>query len=219
MNNKISWALVSLLLLWGGISVFAALPQQPVPAEKKRIMNKFDPVDIFPEAKERARKTHGKREKIREQKDLSVANGESPNPGPASSGRRKSRHRKSSPAAPETSKPGVNIAAVVVPTPTIPSDGIITPPSPKGANQVLNVQPASPGGTTRPAPQFDNPSRNMTTTDSTFSSGAASAISPKSPSRRPLLSLPILLTLLSAVLLAFILVLTSLFRQVRKPIN
>src|SRR5689334_9910678 len=66
MKSKTSLLALSLLLIFGAATSASALPQQqpgPVSAEKKRAMNKFDPTDLFPEAKDRRTKERTKREK------------------------------------------------------------------------------------------------------------------------------------------------------------
>src|SRR5689334_19146512 len=65
MKLKNGLTTLSLLLIFGAATSAAAQPQQPGPvsAEKKRALSKFDPTDLFPEAKDRNKKERTRREK------------------------------------------------------------------------------------------------------------------------------------------------------------
>jgi len=53
--------MVILLLLLSAVTAFAAYPQAELPPEKKKALHRFDPVDIFPEARGREEDRAGKK--------------------------------------------------------------------------------------------------------------------------------------------------------------
>jgi len=217
MKSRISLTFLSLLLLSSAVKV---LPQQAVPAEKKRVMSKFDPTDIFPEAKER-----GGKDRTRREKNPATANPASDAP-PASPendrmSRRKSRRRSSA------VKPEVNLAANLEPIPppavsatpaSAPSNLTLQKAEPTPAATTFDSASSSgvPGGTT----VFNTPQSSQSLSAPGNSSGSSAAFSSEiSPSRNTGLSLPVILTLLSLVVLALIFALARLMKQFRRSVN
>lgn len=129
MKSKATISILLLSLLAG-----AAYAQQPVPAEKKRALHKFDPLDIFPEARE-------------ERRSQRAGGDAQPAPdAPANratderrSARRERRHRNTSLAARFTPTPALIAAANPAPTPALAP---LPAPSPKTETVVTLTQPS-----------------------------------------------------------------------------
>src|SRR5215210_2141307 len=128
MKSIRSLIALSLLVIFGLAQIVAALPwQQPglagsVPTEKKRAMNKFDPMDIFPEAKEHGRKERPKRDKNSASPSL-LASGKSSNNvevvDTASASRKSSRRHRSQPSRPRNPEATLSANAAPAPTPAV----------------------------------------------------------------------------------------------------
>ena len=200
-----------MLLIFGAATIDAALPQQQpgaVPAEKKRAMNKFDPTDLFPEAKEHGRKERTKRDKNSALPSLLASNEPSAIVESLTASRKSSRRRRSEAA--RSAKSETRLAANTTPAAT---------PAPMSTPSLVAVQKTEPtpsaviGGAaalTTPPPQ---------TLVASNAPVASSETSPSKPPQYPWLSLPVILTLLSLVALALLVSLAKLMRQFRGPIN
>ncbi len=218
-----------MLLLFGAATIVAAFPHQQagtVPAEKKRAMNKFDPTDLFPEAREHGRKERTKREKTSSppSRPTGILVG-STSAGPTestSTSRKNSRHRRSETKQPATAETRLAANAVPAPTPvliapaTSPSLAAIqTQPTPVATVEQSPSPSAVMGGSaamTTPPTQTLIASGNST-------AAAADTSARKQPSQDSWLSLPVILTLLSLVGLALIFALVKLTKQFRGSVN
>lgn len=218
MKIPIPLTTLCLLLFFGAVT---ALPQQSVPIEKKRAMNNFDPIDVFPEAKEHGRKDRKKREKNPTESTALASNG--PTTEPARPSRQRSRHRRSQSSNAENSEAG--LAAGLTPTPTPVISAIAVPASsPAVISQTVGATSAPlprdnlssntvMGGA---SPQTTPPPQSVAAVDNSSSSSPSLSIP---PSRQPGLSLPVILSLISAVLLVLVVALASLMKQVRGSVN
>lgn len=202
----------------------AAFPQQPVTGEKKRAMSKFDPTDIFPEAHERGGKDRNKRERTSPQatgNSILASTETTTTKESGSSSRRNSRRKRS--AAPEPETPATDLAVATTPTSSSTPSQLPT--------QLPAGTSAATTATAEPSPTITDAAASTTTATESGSTAAPVAsqpltamnLQPAPPitngSQLPKsgLSLPVILTLLSVVLLALILVLTKLAKQFRKP--
>jgi hypothetical protein len=222
MKSKIFLTTLSLLLIFGAASSVSALPQQqpgPVSAEKKRVMSKFDPTDLFPEAKDRNKKERARREKNSAQGSI-LASTASSGAETTVASRRNSRRHRSEPTGSANSEAKRSANA-----PSAPTDNAATPvPSPS----LVAIQKAEPTPDATPS-ESPSPSAVMggaaalTSPPSQTllaSSKAPAETSPRSqPSQNSWLSLPTILTLLSLVALALIFALVKLMKQFRGSVN
>jgi len=201
MKSTRSLTTLSMLLIFGAATIDAALPQQQpgaVPAEKKRAMNKFDPTDLFPEAKEHGRKERTKRDKNSALPSLLASNEPSAIVESLTASRKSSRRRRSEAA--RSAKSETRLAANTTPSLVAVQKTEPTPSAVIGGAAAL----------TTPPPQ---------TLVASNAPVASSETSPSKPPQYPWLSLPVILTLLSLVALALLVSLAKLMRQFRGPIN
>ncbi|MEP7339050.1 MAG: hypothetical protein ABI977_15045 [Acidobacteriota bacterium] len=203
MKLTTSLTTLSVLVIFGAATIAAALPQQQsgaVPAEKKRAMNKFDPTDLFPEAKEHGRKERNKRDK--NSASSLTSNASSAGAEPTSASRKNSRRRRSETTGSAKSKPEMAANASPAPTPaTAPQDS----PSP-------NIVMGGAAALTASHPQTLIASNNAPASSSETSLRGQ-------PLQDSWLSLPVILTLLSLVALALIFALAKLRKQLRGSVN
>jgi hypothetical protein len=205
MRLTTSLTTLSVLLIFGAATIVAALPQQQpgaVPAEKKRAMNKFDPTDLFPEAKEHGRKERTRRDKNLASPSILASDSSSAGAEPPSASRKNSRRRRSETTGSAKSNPEMAANASPAPTPATASQDSPSPSAVIGRAAVL----ASPASQTLIA-----------------SKKASAPSSETSPRGQPLqdswLSLPVILMLLSLVALALIFALAKLRKQLRGSLN
>ncbi|MEO6725330.1 MAG: hypothetical protein ABIP14_08510 [Blastocatellia bacterium] len=209
---------LSMLLIFGTATIVDALPQQQpgtVPAEKKRAMNKFDPADLFPEAKDHDRKERTKRDK--KSASLSILASSAPSGAePSSTSRKNSRHRRTGEA--RSAKPETRLAsnAVTAPPPPSPSLGTIqTQPVPTATTE----QSPSPGAVMAGATALTTPPSQTLIASGNSPASPSETLSRGQPPNNSWLSLPVILTLLLLVALALIFALAKLMKQFRGSVN
>lgn len=225
MKTLIPLTSLSVLLFFG---TAAALPQEAVSIEKKRAMNKFDPVDVFPEAKEHGRKDRKKREK-NSAEPAALASSE-PIAESAQPSRQRLRHRRSKTS--NTKNSDVGLVAGLAPAPT-PAIGVTAEPRPSPAMmaQTTGAASATPlPGTISPnttmsgtAAQSEPSPQSLVAVDhsstSIIASSSTSSPSLNIPPSQPKLSLPVILSLISVILLLLAIAFAKLMKQVRGSAN
>lgn len=234
MKIRITLTTLSLLFLFSTVTVLSqqldrAAPA--VPAEKKRAMNKFDPVDIFPEAKERGGKDRSKRNENSPQSSILANNPSSvtaESSQPTSPGRQRSRRHRSRESREGNSETALAVNSVAAPTPVVSVTAMPTPsplnptvgatePAPLTTPSETSSSGAVMGGA---AAMTTPPSQSLTAVNKPPAlSAAASTASSKSLPGSSHLSLPLILTLISLVSLALIFALVRLTKQFRKSVN
>ncbi|MGH9799216.1 MAG: hypothetical protein ACRD82_02540 [Blastocatellia bacterium] len=193
---------ISSLLLLLALSISAAIPQQTMTPEKKSAMHKLDPVDLFPQVRERSGKDRNRNNRSSNSGSADLTNNSS-EPEPRASSRRNSRRRHSS----ERGLP-TDSAAITTPTP---------------APTTLNSEP-EPTATASPAVTPDSSIAVGETTDNKAvpppQTLAAMGNLPASGGnhRNPILSLPIILVMLALVLIALVFAFAKLIRFLRGPV-
>lgn len=214
MGTRITILLFSLLLLAIARPLTAHV-QTPLPADKKKAMHKIDPVDIFPEAREsgrdKGRKNPGPNAESAAPKKAAPASAAA-----SESAQRKVNHEKS----PTPASPSPTAAAHVtkaLPTPTAepavavarPASSPIVSATPQAPTKPSSVPPTEPvstpavmGATQSSDPLPTAPSSPTTANQSGHSAG---------------LSLPVIFTLLGLILLALVVVVVNLRKQLRTP--
>lgn len=225
MKTRTNSTALFLLLLFSAATAF---PQQPVPVtpvvptEKKRAMNKFDPVDIFPEAKERGGKDRNKRSKDSASASTvgnnSFSTSDTSGNTPSASRQRSRRRGRSEPDSDKERNSESVLAAAPAATPT-PAVEPAASPTPAPANVVAEASPTAtpsePVSVMGGAASLTTPPSRPLVAANQSSAVPASAATGKNAG----LSLPIILTLISVVLLALIVAVTRLMKQVRKAAN
>ncbi|MFN0107259.1 MAG: hypothetical protein ACKVZH_00270, partial [Blastocatellia bacterium] len=163
--------------------------QQPVSPEKKRAMNKLDPVDIYPQLQERSGRERNRNKQASNSADTTQPNLSSESGTSANSNRNSRRHsaKKSLPA---------ELAITATPAPAIaPPEPVATasPDSSVALGIAANAQSTLP-------PQTMTALGNLPSSDN---------------QRNTLLSLPIILALLVLVLIALVFAFAKLIRYLR----
>lgn len=189
---------ISILLLLFTLSVVAAIPQQPITAEKKSAMHKLDPVDIFPQVQERS----GKDRNRNNGSNTALAK-DSSQSEPRTSKSRHSRRRHSS-----KEKLSTDLAdlATSIPTPAI------------AANKTEPEPTASPAATPDSIVAVGETANNNLAPPPQTLAAVGNLPESGNGNRTPLLSLPIILALLVLVLIVLVLVFAKLIRYLRGPI-
>ncbi len=169
------------------LTASVALAQQPISPEKKRAMHRFDPVDIFPEAQDRARSA-----------------------ATESAAERRNRRRRGLPAASgdAATAPSAIAQATPQPTPSAAPSVNATPlvePSP-----AATATAAPQRGLSSLAAAANAPPQMM------GQSASLNSSSPANNGGEPLWSLPIVLGLFAIVLIALIGLVLALMKQLRK---
>lgn len=193
---------ISTLLLLLALTVAAAIPQQPISAEKKSAMHKLDPVDVFPQVQERSGKDRNRNNRPSNSASADLTSNSSKEKPPAGS-RRNSRRRNSSEARLPT-----DLAANVSPTPT-----------PATEKQSIEPEPmASPAATPDSIVAVGETSSNNAAPPPQTLTAIGNLPESSGGNRDPLLSLPIILALLGVVLIVLVLVFAKLIRYLRGPV-
>jgi hypothetical protein len=222
MKLKNSLITLSLLLIFGAAASVPALPQHqpgPVSAEKKRAMSKFDPTDLFPEAKDRNKKERARREKNSAQGPF-LASTASLGAGTTVASRKNSRRHRSEPTSAANSEAKRSVNA-----PSAPAANAAAPvPSPSlvAMQQTQPTPAATPNDSPSPSAVMGGAAA-LTSSPSQTLLASSKAHAETSPSNQPpqnsWLSLPVILTLLSLVALALIFALVKLMKQFRGSVN
>lgn len=196
MKKTFSISMLFLLLAFG---VAAASAQQPMSAEKKRAMNKLDPVDIFPQVQERSGKERNQNKRSSTSLTADLSNS-STTAEQRTSKRRNSRRHRSSDENLQT-----DIAANASQTPAITQNNAEPEPM------------ASPAPTPDSSITLNETANNKPPPPQTL---AAIGNPPGSgnSSQNSMLSLPIILALLVLVLIALVLAFAKLIRYLRGPV-
>ncbi len=170
------------------LAASAAFAQQPISPEKKRAMQRFDPVDIFPEAQDRAR-------------------------GSATTTERRGRsRRRGSPAALGAAATAPSAPAGVAPQPT-PSATLSVSATPLAEpSPAATTATAAKRGVSSLAAAANAPPQMMGQNASLNSSSPANG----EIGGEPLWSLPVILGLFAIVLLALIALVLALMKQLRR---
>lgn len=195
----------STLLILFALSIVAATPQQTVSPEKKSAMHNLDPVDIFPQARERSGKENkrgpssAKISPHSAQAELATNSSE-----PESSKRslRSSRRHHSSEDTAHTDR-----VALATPTPAIDNPSAQPEPDASAstiATPALSLPLAETSGKNREAPP------QTLASISNLPEGEGGV-------RNHLLSLPVIVALLVIVLISLVLVFAKLVRFLRGP--
>jgi hypothetical protein len=173
------------------LAASAAFAQQPIPPEKKRAMQRFDPVDIFPEAQDRAKGSTTERRGRSRRRGLPAASG-------------------AAATAPSATAPSAIAEATPQPTPSATLSVSATPlaePSPAATTAASTKR-----GVSSLAAAANAPPQMMGQSASLNSSPPAS----DEIGGEPVWSLPIVLGLFAIVLLALIAMVLALMKQLRK---
>ncbi|MCI0338598.1 MAG: hypothetical protein L0226_13560 [Acidobacteria bacterium] len=219
MKNRKTIPILFSMLLLSAAMVTMAQPQEPLPAEKKKALHKIDPADIFTEEREDAREK-GKKKPAQNAQPPTVAN----NPAtPAAtddgaSQRRAGRLGSSGsslslatgdPIAP-TPTPSMAVvrAANPVPTPT----PVATPPLQSRQSPASTSEPASTPVAVEVSQSSPPQSGDLTASVSTGNQSISST-----SGRTTSFPLAVTFTLLGVILLALIVVVVSLKKQLRAP--
>ncbi len=206
-----------MLLIFGAATIVDALPQQQpgtVPAEKKRAMNKFDPADLFPEAKGHDRKERAKRDKKSASPSILASSAPS-GAEPSSTSRKNSRRRRTEEAG--SAKSDTRLASNAVTAPALsPSLGAIqTQPTPTAAME----RPSSPNAVMEGAAALTAPPSKPLIASGNSPASSSETSPGRQPQQDSWLSLPVILALLLLVALALIFALAKLMKQFRGSVN
>lgn len=193
----------SALLFLFALSVFAAIPQQSISPEKKSAMHNLDPVDIFPQARERSGKASNRSANSSKSSPKSASTELATNssePESRKASRRNSRRHHSSGESTPT-----DLAAIATPTSAIA-------PS--------NTQPETPASpVSSPDSSLSLAETNSKKSDPPPQTLATMSNLPEGVGgvQNHLFSLPVILALLVIVLIALVLVFAKLVRFLRGP--
>ena len=198
--------LISTILFSFAFSVRASIPQQPMTPEKKSAMHRLDPVDIFPQVKERAGSAPTRNNR-------SVKNSAGANSAEVASGSslqemhtRSHKHFRSRRSSEEVL--ATDLAITNATPPTAPESQNATPqPTPT----VLPVStPDSSIALAEPvSKKVDPPPQTLAAMGTLHETGIGD--------QNKLLTLPIILVMLVIVLIALVLVFAKLIRYLRGP--
>jgi len=221
MKLKHSLTTLSLLLIFGAATGVSALPQQqpgPVSAEKKRAMSKFDPTDLFPEARDRNKKERARRERNSAQGSI-LAN-TAPLGTETVASRKNSRRRRSEPTGSANSE--AKRSANAPPAPAASAAAPVPSPSLVAMQKAEPTPAAAPGESPSPSAVMGGAAALTSPPSQTLlaSSKASAETSTRGQSpQNSWLSLPVILALLSLVSLALIFALVKLMKQFRGSVN
>lgn len=198
--------LISTILFLFAFSVQASIPQQPMTPEKKSAMHRLDPVDIFPQVKERGGPAPTRNNRSAKNapgtNSSEVASATSQQELPARS-RKHSRSRRSSEEVLATDLATTNASPPIAPE----SQGATAQPT---ATVLPAATPDSSVALAEPASKtVDPPPQTLAAMGSLHESGTGD--------QNKLLSLPLILVLLVIVLFALVLVFAKLIRYLRGP--
>ncbi len=190
--------LTVILLLSLSFSVYGSVPQQPISPEKKSAMHKLDPVDIFPQVRERSGTDRNRNNRSAKNSTESVSSALISN---SSDREKRSRSRKHSRGRHETVSTDLAANGTASPTPILESPGATPEPSATPDSSLVLAETTSK--------KLDPPPQTL----------AAMGPLPGDAIRgqNKLLSLPIILALLVIVLIALVLVFAKLIRYLRGP--
>ncbi len=197
----------AILLLSLSFSVYGLIPQQPMSPEKKSAMHKLDPVDIFPQVRERSG-TDRNRNNHSSKSSTGPASTESANSSSQRETRSRSRKNSRGRHSPAESLPtNLAVNASASPTPAIGSISATPEPTATGlpaATSDSTVALAEPV-----SKKADPPPQTLAAMSTLRDDGIGG--------QNKLLSLPIILALLVIVLIALVLVFAKLIRYLRGP--
>lgn len=192
------------LLLSLSFSVYGSVPQQPISPEKKSAMHKLDPVDIFPQVRERSGTDRSRNNRSAKNSPESVS---SELTGNSSEREIRSRSRKHSRGRHEAASTNLAVKGTASPTPILESPGATPEPSATILPAATPDSSAVLAETT--SKKLDPPPQTL----AAMGNLQGDAIG----GQNKLLSLPMILVLLVIVLIAVVLVFAKLIRYLRGP--
>lgn len=199
--------ITSTLLLSLSFSIYASIPQQPMSPEKKSAMHKLDPVDIFPQVRERSGTDRNRNNRATKSSTESASpelTSNSSERETRSRSRKNSRGRRST----EESLPtDLAVNAIATPTPAIGSQSATPEP----------IATASPTTTTDSSVALAEPASKKADPPPQTLAAMGPLRDDGIGGQNKLLSLPIILALLVIVLIALVLVFAKLVRYLRGP--
>ena len=196
--------ITSTLLLSLSFSIYASIPQQPMSPEKKSAMHKLDPVDIFPQVRERSGSERNRNNRATKSSTESASPQLTSN---ASEKETRSRSRKHSRGRHESVSTDLAANGTASPTPIIESSGATLEPT---ATVLPAATPdSSPALAETASKKIDPPPQTLAAMGNLQEDALGG--------QNKLLSLPIILALLVIVLIALVLLFAKLVRYLRGP--